>query len=77
VYYAKRSRPVLLRFAVFTQKFFNSFPAFIACHVEDDSIVIDQAISSSNNSILTKDEIKLWLIQSGIIQNKLVETPNP
>lgn len=55
----------------------NSFPAFIACHVEDDSIVIDQAISSSNNSILTKDEIKLWLIQSGIIQNKLVETPNP
>ncbi len=55
----------------------NSFPAFVACHVENDSIIIDHAISSSTTSPLTKDEIKVWLSQSGIIQNSFVETPKP
>ena len=55
----------------------SSFPAFVTCHVENNTIVIDHAISASSQSPLSKEAIKLWLFQSGLTDNKSIETPNP
>ena len=55
----------------------NNFPAFVTCHVENNTIVIDHAISASSQSPLSKEAIKLWLHQSGLTENKSIETPNP
>ena len=55
----------------------NSFPAFVTCHVENNTIVIDHAISASSQSPLSKEAIKLWLFQSGLTENKSIEIPNP
>ena len=46
-------------------------------HVENNTIVIDHAISASSQSPLSKEAIKLWLFQSGLTENKSIETPNP
>ncbi len=54
----------------------SSYPAFVACHVEDDSIVIDNSIFSTQLEPLTKDTIKSWLSQNGLTKTDSNDASN-
>lgn len=55
----------------------SSYPAFIACHTEDDSIIIDNSIEYDAQNPLTAEDIKTWLSLNGLIENNAIETPLP
>ena len=44
----------------------TGYPAFIACHVEDNQIVVDNTIVSTVQYPLSAENVESWLMQNGL-----------